>query len=145
MWEGPSRHESSDDEESDFITEEAHINAMGSMPHYSVVGGRQRREERIHQQNLQGQFEESINEEVEHNHMEEEVHMEDMIGDFYEDRESPMRTGANNEDEETILDDTAKMALYEGCQYSLLCTCLELLNLQTIYGWSNASVTSLFK
>ena len=33
----------------------------------------------------------------------------------------------------------------EGSRASILCTCLTLLNLQSTYGWSDASVTALFK
>lgn len=39
----------------------------------------------------------------------------------------------------------ASTPFFEGSRSTVLRTCLALLNLQTIYGWSDASVSSLFK
>eukprot|EP00250_Pteridium_aquilinum_P030717 c4195_g1_i1 orf=63-314(+) len=38
-----------------------------------------------------------------------------------------------------------KLRLYEGENYSILCASLELLNLQIMFWWSNASVHELLK
>ena len=48
IWQGTSRHDSSDDDEEDEDIEvEIRRNAIESMPHYSIVGGRQRTGERV--------------------------------------------------------------------------------------------------
>ena len=39
----------------------------------------------------------------------------------------------------------ASTPLFEGSRATILCTCLAMLNLQFIYGWSDASVSALFK
>ena len=115
------------------------------MPHYSIVGGRQRIGERVHQESLQSHRgsakdvpEDNENEDI----LEEGVHivdedMNEMMYNFFEEE--------NNEGANTPLRKAAKKPLYDGSKYSLLRTCLELLNLQTVYGWSNTSVTSLMK
>ena len=152
LWEGSSRHHSSDDDNDEDINEEVRRNALETMPHYSVVGGCQRRTERVHQEELQSHvvqqpsFNERAhepNEDVVDNQIEDE-HMEEMIHDFF-GAHVPTNNNENNERDETPLQDAAKTPLYEGSQYSILRACLELLNLQTMYGWSNASVTSLLK
>lgn len=151
-WQGPSRHDSSDDDHEVFRR-----NALETMPHYSVVGGRQRRAARVQQEELQSTIAEQqpafderahesyeSNEDVEDNNMEDE-HMEEMLHDFFGAHVPHDRGEDNNEGNESTLQDAAKTPLYEGSQYSILRACLEILNLQTMYGWSNASVTSLLQ
>ena len=118
------------------------------MPHYSVVGGRKRQEEIIHQERLQAHFEgtgisnlQSIDTSTSIV-MEEQVirdePIEEMLADFQD-------TIHFSKEFETPIHEAARTPLYDGGSYSILRTCLELLNLQAIYGWSNASVTSLLK
>lgn len=155
VWQGASRHDSSDDDNdedsNEDIDEEVRRNALETMPHYSVVGGRQRKAARIHQEELQSHVaqhptfderEHESSEDVEDNNMEDE-HMKEMINDFFGAHVPDRNSEEINEGDETPLQDAAKTPLYEGSQYSILRACLELLNLQTMYGWSNASVTSL--
>lgn len=154
-WQGSSRRDMSDDDnDEDVDDEEVHRNALETMPHYSVVSGRQRKAARVHHEELQSHvakhptFEEPANEsseDMEDNNVMEDEHMEEMINDFFGAQVPNRNSEEINEGDETPLKDAAKTPLYEGSPYSILRTCLELLNLQTMYGWSNASVTSLLK
>ena len=46
---------------------------------------------------------------------------------------------------EALLLEKANTALYEGCTYSTLRACLEILNLQAMFGWSSTSVDALLR
>ena len=124
-----------------------------SMPHYLVVSGHRRREERIHQECLQARFEGTSTSNVQGIHigrstvMEEQVEdeaIEEMLADFEATKDSQGTTHLGEEDQ-TPIHESARTPLYDGGSYSILRTCLELLNLQALYGWSNTSVTSLLK
>jgi len=126
----------SDDDEHEDIEEEVCRSAIESMTHYLVVGGRQRRGERVYQENMKSLARPSEDiagahecyEEVEDDHIEDE-HMNEMMANFFEVHVSPGQEGNNNEGDEILLQDVAKTPLYDGSQYSVLHTCLELLNL----------------
>ncbi|MCO5561786.1 hypothetical protein L7F22_015410 [Adiantum nelumboides] len=148
LWEAPSRRDSLDEDED--IEEAVRRTAVQTMPHYSVMSGRQRRQAKVHQERGHGSQAEvednpSESNEAHEDHMEDE-HMEEIMRDFFETH-VPIGDEGNTEGDEPHrpLYDAAKVPLYEGSQYSILRACLEILNLQTIYGWSNASVTSLLK
>ena len=145
IWQGSSRHDSFDDDEHEDIEVEIRRNAIKSMPHYSIVRGCHKIGERVHQESLQshrGSAQEvAYDNENDGNH-EEGVNIVDkdmnkMMDNFFEEED--------NEGAKTPLHKAAKKPLHDGSKYSLLQTCLELLNLQTMYGWSNTSVTSLMK
>ena len=55
VWQSASFRDSFDDDED--IERKIQRTAIESMPHYLVVGGRKRQEERIHQERLQAHFE----------------------------------------------------------------------------------------
>ena len=67
-----------------------------------------------------------------------------MLVDFEASKDSQDTTHLGKEDQ-TPIHEWAHTPLYDGGSYSILWTCLELLNLQALYGWSNTSVTSLLK
>ena len=115
------------------------------MPHYLVVEGRQRTWERVHQEILQshGATQDIAKDDESSDHIEDED-MNETICNFFEGHVPPIEEG-NNEGDETPLQKATKTPLYDGSQYSVLRICLDLLNLQRVYGWSNASVTSLLK
>ena len=46
---------------------------------------------------------------------------------------------------EALLLGKANTPLYEGCTYSTLRACLEILNLQAMFGWSSTSVDALLR
>ena len=86
-----------------------------------------------------------------------DAHMEQMIEDLYHrpavTRGTQSRSthdfvhdeslgGGSNADE---LDVAARESLYSGASFSVLRASLEILNLQTAYGWSNTSVDSLYR
>lgn len=73
-----------------------------------------------------------------HEAVEEEV-FDDMVRDLY------VHQGRDNSMEQDDLFTAASTPLFEGCTFSVLRASLELLNLQTIYGWSNASLNALLK
>ena len=150
LWETSSHRNSSDEDED--IEEVVCRTAVQTMPHYSMMGGRQRRQARIHQESLFGHGNHLEDEEVPSGPNEtnddimEDEHMEEMMRDLFETHVPSGDEGNSEKDEpHQPLLDAARMPLYEGSQYSILRACLEILNLQTIYGWSNASVTSLLK
>ena len=55
IWQSDSFIDSSDDDED--ITSKIQRTAIESMPHYSMVSGQRRQDERIHQERLQAHFE----------------------------------------------------------------------------------------
>ena len=67
-----------------------------------------------------------------------------MLADFEATMDSQDTIHLGEEDQ-TPIHETACTPFYDGGYYSILWTCLELLNLQALYGWSNTSVTSLLK
>ena len=73
--------------------------------------------------------------------MEEQVRVEpveEMLVDFQD-------TIHLGEEVQIPIHETACTLLYDEKSYSILHTCLELLNLQELYRWSSASVKSLLK
>ena len=85
-----------------------------------------------------------------------DAHMEQMIEDLY--RPVDMKGGQSRYvhssfDQESLggrgfddeLDVAAREPLYSGASFSVLRASLEILNLQTSYGWSNTSVDSLLR
>ncbi len=76
--------DSSDDED---IERKIQRTAIESMPHYSVVGGRKRREERMHQERLQAHAERegTGTSNLQSTVVEEQIrdeHIEEMLADF---------------------------------------------------------------
>ena len=51
----------------------------------------------------------------------------------------------DNDMEQEHLYNTSSTPVFEGCTFSILRASLELLNIQTVYGWSNASLDALLK
>ena len=73
--------------------------------------------------------------------------MDEMIEAFYEQSHGNEDDNEEERNDPTIsrLWEPASTPLCDGSRASILRTCLEILNLQSIYGWSDASITSLFK
>jgi hypothetical protein len=73
--------------------------------------------------------------------------MEEMIGDLHQERDRTSRSRRPGRTESTddlqALLDEAKTPLYVGATFSVLRASMEIMNLQTSYGWSNASVDAL--
>ncbi|MCO5571532.1 hypothetical protein L7F22_025275 [Adiantum nelumboides] len=74
--------------------------------------------------------------------------MEQMLDAFFQ----PSEENANEAALEGVhlspkdmLRNLARQLIYEGAKISVLHTCLPFLNLQSVYGWSYASVTALFR
>ena len=148
LWETPYRRDSSADEDED-IEEAVRRTGVQTMPHYSVMSGCQRRQARVQQERLFGHGSQAQDDDVgssEYNEAHQVDHMDEMMRDFFE-TDVPIGDESNIKGDEPhrSLLDAAKVPLYEGSQYSILRATLEILNLQTIYGWSSASVTSLLK
>ena len=125
---------------------------IATMPHHRMTKGQNRKAARLHEESLQ--LDENTTNAHEDSYvdddMHEDHHMEEMIDHFYENRIPSTRQAGqtsrdNLEEEEDFLRENATTPLYEGCEYSILRASLELLNLQTIYGWSNASVDGLLR
>ena len=80
-----------------------------------------------------------------------ETGIEDMLNDFFCDVLHREDVGVQEEAKrrqqahESEIKDQCNKLLYEGAKVSKLRVLLGLLNLQTIYGWSNVSVTALFQ
>ena len=75
-----------------------------------------------------------------HTAMEEKV-FDDMVCDLF-----PCGPrGSDDTLEKDHLFSNAETLVLEGCASSILHASLELLNSQTIYGWSNASLNALLK
>lgn len=74
-------------------------------------------------------------------HEHEAGDMDDMMDAFFA---NPPEAAAFTREEEAMRG-LASTPLYEGAEMSKLRACLLLLNLQTKYGWSDASVTELFR
>ena len=77
----------------------------------------------------------------------EDTHMQDMIEDLYPRVRNPE---SNKRDsgyhlEKDELTYAVETPLYDGSTFSVLRTSLELLNLQSTYGWSYTSVDDLLK
>ena len=99
---------------------------------------------------------EVIQEDEEHEELEEilEHDMDDMMHaliDGTEDRglahegvEEMRRRMENASQEEKELRRLARLPLYHGAHISVLRACLSILNLQSIFGWSDTSVSKLF-
>lgn len=76
-----------------------------------------------------------------------DIDMEEMIEAFYEVSDGDEEDCDTHTEDPIIkgLRSLASTPLFEGSRASILQTCLALLNLQSIYGWSYASVSALFK
>lgn len=79
-----------------------------------------------------------------------ETGIEDMLNDFFCDVLPREDVGVNEEakkrqERESEIKEQCNKLLFEGAKVSKLCVLLGLLNLQTIYGWSDVSVTALFQ
>ena len=76
-----------------------------------------------------------------------DIDMVEMIEAFYEQSDGNEDDSEEEHNDPTIsrLRELASTPLCDGSRASVLRTCLAMLNLQSIYGWSDASVTSLFK
>ena len=67
---------------------------------------------------------------------------DDMV--WYLSRDEPK--GMDHDDmEQEHLYEASSTPVFEGCTFSILHASLEKLNLQTVYGWSNASLDALLK
>ena len=71
----------------------------------------------------------------------EEEALDDMVRDFF----AHHRIEGDQCSENDELFSAASTPLFEGCTFSVLRASLELLNLQTMYGWSNASLNALLR
>ena len=76
-----------------------------------------------------------------HEVVEEEV-FDDMVQHLF--RNDPKKLNDDDMEQEHLYT-ASSTPVFEGCKFSILCASLELINLQTIYGWSNASLNVLFK
>lgn len=84
----------------------------------------------------------------------EEEGMEEMLDAFYEtDRTTNVQQQEEDEadeqhqefgQEEEVMRKLARLPLYNGAKISVLRASLAMLNLQSMFGWSDASVTELF-
>ena len=79
-----------------------------------------------------------------------ETGIEDMLNDFFCDVLPGEDVGVNEEakkrqERESEIKEQCNKLLFEGAKVSKLRVLLGLLNLQTIYGWSDVSVTALFQ
>ena len=88
----------------------------------------------------------------------ENEHMGEMLDAFY-DMDEDHDGGHNDVDsmhttefsqsepdkEEQMMQKLARLPLYNGAKISVLRASLAMLNLQSIYGWSDASVSELFR
>ena len=85
----------------------------------------------------------------------EEDHFEEMMDAFFE-MEDEQDHGSHEEEAAAVRDTPESMAkktmrslarlpLYKDARISVLRACLAMLNLQSTYGWSDTSVTKLFK
>ena len=87
----------------------------------------------------------------------EEGPMEEMLDAFLEKQEGVFEeheqqdhqarhdSRSNYEPKEEVMRKLARLPLYNGANISVLRASLTMLNLQSIFGWSDASVTELFK
>lgn len=140
-------------------------------PHWSVLGGESqtRRAERARQEGMLGlrghapnmvlevgsssQATEAGNREERTDDPHREIEgdrLEEMVADLLAREEDQMcEDDCPCEEEaeriEDILLNGARSPLYEGASYSVLRSVLEILNLQAVFGWSNASVDALLK
>lgn len=76
--------------------------------------------------------------------------IEDGLGGVNEDGLDPMEQGQNipqrrMHTEEEVMRKLARLPLYPRAKISVLRACLAMLNLQSIFGWSDTSVSQLFK
>lgn len=93
--------------------------------------------------------------------MEEEEQMDEMLNAFYDmdpiiepqgvvnehkaEGTQARRSQTHLEPEEEVMRKLARLPLYNGAKISVLRASLAMLNLQSIFGWSDASVSELFK
>jgi hypothetical protein len=73
--------------------------------------------------------------------------MEEMISDLHRERDRTSRSHRpgiteSTDDLQALLDE-AKTPLYDGATFSVLRASMEIMNLQTSYGWSNVNVDAL--
>ncbi len=73
--------------------------------------------------------------------------LEDFFGDVLPEEavEEAVHVKARRLAREWEIKDTCNEMLYEGAKVSKIRTLLALMNLQSIYGWSDASITALFE
>ena len=91
---------------------------------------------------------------IDHDHepLADDAVMDEMVDDLYRrtirstDRDAPNIpcNQSTSPCPDKVLD-AAKSTLYDGSRFSVLRASLELLNLQTCHGWSNASVDALLR
>ena len=76
----------------------------------------------------------------------EEVVEEEVFDDMVRNLFSDDHKGMDDTDmEQEHLYNASSTPVFEGCTFSILRASLELLNIQTVYGWSNASLDALLK
>ena len=73
--------------------------------------------------------------------VEEEV-FDDMVRNLFRDDHKGVD---DNDMEQEYLHNASSTPVFEGCTFSILRASLKLLNIQTVYGWSNASLDELLK
>ena len=80
--------------------------------------------------------------------------MEEMLDAFFDMEDNVDNVPAGDDraslhsqasESEDVMQKLARLPLYNGSKISVLRASLAMLNLQSIYGWSDASVTALFK
>ena len=77
-----------------------------------------------------------INSPAPHEVVEEEV-FDDMVRNLFRDDHKGMDA---NDMEQEHLYNASSTPVFDGCTFSILRASLELLNIQTVYGWSNPSL-----
>ena len=90
---------------------------------------------------VRDEWERDDNSPAPHEVVEEEV-FDDMVRNLFRDDPKGMD---DNDMEQEHLYNASSTPVFEGCTFSILRASLELLNIQTVYGWSNASLDALLK
>ena len=90
---------------------------------------------------VRDEWEGDENNPLSHEVVEEEV-FDDMVWHHLKDDPKKMDDDVI---EQEHLYKASLIPVFEGCTFSILHASLELLNLQTAYGWSNASLNTLLK
>ena len=90
---------------------------------------------------VRDEWERDDNSPAPHEVVEEEV-FDYMVRNLFRDDHKGMD---DNDMEQEHLYNTSSTPVFDGCTFSILCASLKLLNIQTVYGWSNASLDALLK
>ena len=90
---------------------------------------------------VRDEWERDDNSPAPHEVVEEEV-FDDMVRNLFRDDHKGMD---DNDMEQEHLYNASSTPVFDGWTFSILRASLELLNIQTVYGWSNASLDALLK